>query len=360
MRYGRLITGMMLAFSVMPVSARDKDFKVSEEQQRVMTAEADDFIDAMPEGLQDRQRIAVEHAIRGDLSSLREIRRQRNVAADLPENVETKDIVAASGAASGIPMRLYRPVSPAHGKLPLLVYYHGGGWTFGSINSCSRFCAEVAATGEALVLAVDYALAPENSFPAGLLDCVAAAEYASEHASEWGSDPSLVSLGGDSSGGNLASAAAMMLAHDREEGKGAEIRSLVLFYPVVSNTVSREGSSRKYGKGYGLDSNLMESFIEAYSDEPVKTLDGGKGFDGLMEPLEADEEVWRKLPPMLVVQAGRDILFDQGREYVERSRKMGLDVERVEFSGAVHLFITVEGQPTAFRKAVDMTAAFLK
>ena len=152
----------------------------------------------------------------------------------------------------------------------------------------------------------------------------------------------------------------MMLAHDREEGKGAEIRSLVLFYPVVSNTVSREGSSRKYGKGYGLDSNLMESFIEAYSDEPVKTLDGGKGFDGLMEPLEADEEVWRKLPPMLVVQAGRDILFDQGREYVERSRKMGLDVERVEFSGAVHLFITVEGQPTAFRKAVDMTAAFLK
>ncbi len=355
-----VILAVSAALFCLDAESGNKNYSVSAREQKAMTAEADDFIDAIPDGLQDRQRIAVDHAVKGDVSSLADIRKSRDVAPEYPAEVEVRDFIPVSGSASGIKMRLYRPAGREDSsRLPLLVYYHGGGWTFGSLDSCAKYCSAVASSGDAIVLAVDYSLAPEDSFPAGLLDCVAAAEYASAHAEEWGSYPSLLSLGGDSSGGNLALATALLLADDDESAPKADIHSLVLFYPVVSNDSSREGSWCRYGKGYGLDAQLMESFITAYKDDFVAGI-SEDWMKGLMEPLKADDEIWRRLPKMLVVQAGRDILFDQGREYVEQSRKRGIEVRHVEFTGAVHLFITVDGQPTAFAKAVSLTTDFLK
>lgn len=362
-------TAISLALSVLMAGGLHSQaagkFDISRDEQRIITMEADDFIDALPEGLQDRQRIAVEHAMRGDMSSLKEIRGSRNEQPQYPAGVEIKDIIPTSGAAAGLKMRLYTPSSRSNGKLPLLVYFHGGGWTFGSLNSCGKYCASVAATGEAIVLAVEYSLAPEDPFPAALFDCSASVEYAAKCASEWGSDASLISLGGDSAGGNLALSTALLFADDSEdEGRDIAIRSLVLFYPVVSNTIPvgeqrKKGSWNRYGRGYGLDSRLMETFVKAY----VPADDGGvatEGFKTLLEPLKAEDRLWRRLPPMLIVQAGRDILYDQGKEYIEQSRNKGIEVENVEFTGAVHLFITVEGQSTAFAKAVDLTVEFIK
>lgn len=315
----------------------------------MMLNEADDFIDSMAEGLQDRQADAVLHAMRGEGNQLLSLRRSRNSCAPISENVDTVSLTG-DGNARGLAMRLYRPKVHTGTPLPLLVYYHGGGWTIGSINSCSAFCNALATTGKVAVLAVEYSLAPEQPSPKGLYDCMAAAEYARAHAAELGSAPEFVSLGGDSSGGNLALAAALGLRRDNTMLQ--PVRSLVLFYPVTEAVNDKSDSWRKYSRGYGLDGRLMEAFISAYL--------GGRSASPAESPSASPEDALAKLPPVLMVSAERDILFDQGTRLHEHLGRLGVKSERVIMPGAVHLFITVSGQPTAFAKAVELTAAFLK
>ena len=234
-------------------------------------------------------------------------------------------------------MRLYE-IENDTTTLPLLIYLHGGGWTFGSINSCSRFCDAIAASGAARVLAIDYSLAPESPFPAALNDCTAALEYAHTNAAILKTTPALISIGGDSAGGNLAVAAALKCGC-------LPVRSLILFYPVTKAYADDSESWNKYGHGYGLDADLMAEFNKAYTI-------GTSPHNPLISISSAKTENLAKLPPTLLVGAGRDILRDQGKEFADRLPGI---VRRVEFPGAVHLFITVPGQPTAFKKAVELS-----
>ena len=217
--------------------------------EEVFRREADAFLASLPAGWQERWRRAVRQAAAGDGRALAEVRRSRNGMPPLPEGVRAVRIAPR--------MMLYVPAAPsasvtsvvpvssaahaasasASGPLPLLVYFHGGGWVLGGIGSCARFCAELAAAGHVLVLAADYRLAPEHPFPQGLDDCMRAVETALRRASEWGGSPERVSVGGDSSGGNLALAVAL---RRRAEGL-PPLRSLVLFYPVV--TARADGSA---------------------------------------------------------------------------------------------------------------------
>lgn len=345
----------VLLFS--PASAT-ADILISEQEKTAMLNEADDFIDDMPEGLQDRQCDAVLHALSGQGADLQKIRLSRNVPAPVSDAVECSDITP-DGTARGISMRLYRPKDAA-APLPLLVYLHGGGWTIGSIASCSRFCDAVAATGKAEVLAVDYSLAPESPFPDGLSDCVEAVRFAASHAGQLGTADNLIFIGGDSSGANLALATALRLGM---EADSPAIKGIVAFYPVLKGGPDGSESWRKFSKGYGLDARLMNAFFEAY----INGTDGCNSSNGadsvaqdpLMSPADAPDSMLEKLPPLLIVNAGRDILNDQGKDFHARLAKLGNDARRVEFPGAVHLFITVDGQPTAFGKAVALTADFL-
>ena len=166
----------------------------------VMRRQADGFLQALPDGLQQTQTLAVEKAIAGDNAALMAVRNSRNTRQTLSENVSVRQLSES--------LRLYEP-SGVDGRLPLLVYFHGGGWTFGSLNSCARFCDAVAAMGGVKVLAVDYRLAPEHPFPCGLHDCCDAVAYARDNAALLGIDASRISAGGDSSGGNLALAVAL-------------------------------------------------------------------------------------------------------------------------------------------------------
>lgn len=304
----------------------------------LMAGETKVFLAGMPSGLQQRQTDAVLQAIDGECTALAQVRNARNTTPEISENVEIVSV--------GPSLCLFRPrhASPDR-RLPLLVYLHGGGWTFGSINSCARFCDALAATGETMVLAVDYRLAPEYPYPCGLLDCVAAFRFATEHAGEWGADPERISVGGDSSGGNLAVATALYL--DAEGGE--KPRSLLLFYPVVKAYDDRSESWRKYGTGYGLDAALMKAFNKAY-------LHGGAVHDtDFVSVADAGDDVLSGLPPVLLVAAGKDILCDQGREFAGRLNNVGVHIRRVEFPQAVHLFITVPGQETAFGEAVRLS-----
>ncbi len=323
----------------------------TEEEIAAMLREADDFIDDMPEGLQDCQSDAVRHALRGQLSELQDERMRRNKKSVLSDRVERIDFTG-DGDARGIAMRLYKPKDKENGPLPLLVYFHGGGWALGSIESCARFCDSLASSGKAMVLAVDYSLAPENPYPKGLYDCVGVVKYAMDHAAEWGSDSGLVSLGGDSSGGNLALAAAMRAEEFLPEE--LKVKSLILFYPVVKAYADNSKSWKTYSRGYGLDSRLMEAFNEAYlSSSNVEATAPD------VSPGDSSDEKLSKMPRVLLISAERDILTGQGKEFIERLQSVGSDADRIEFPGAVHLFITVEGQPTAFGKSVAVAADFL-
>lgn len=318
----------------------------------VMTAQADDFIDSMPDGLQDSQADAVTRAIGGDLSSLLAVRNFRNASPQYPECVEVTDLAPDLSAGRPSAMRLYRPaVAAGDGPLPVVVYLHGGGWAFGSLNSCAEFCASVAATGRAIVLAVDYPLVPDHTLADALAASVAGIRYAVAHAAEWGSAPGLVSVAGDSAGGHLALLAAMK--YD-ESGPQQPVNSIIAIYPVATLDVPdrkdagyRDSSWRRYGRGYGLDSRLMSAFLDA----ALSTVDSAsrEGYDPLKR-LSTDKS---KLPPTLIISAGRDILLDQSYALAETLAASGSEVTHEVYPGAVHLFITVPGQPAARTRAVN-------
>lgn len=321
---------------------------LTDSDSTVMRQEADQFIRTMPRGLQDSQRQAVIAAIGGECSELERVRNSRNSVVPLSENVITRDFQIENIAGGRASMRLYYPKDTESRDLPLLIYFHGGGWTFGSINSCSRFCDALAASGKTAVLAVDYSLAPERPFPGGLTDCIAAINYAFEHSSELGIDPQMISVGGDSSGGNLALAVALTRLNP-----ALPLRSLVLFYPVVRTESDDTGSWQQYGNGLGLDSALMDAFNRAYLSS------GASPDDYRVSPAYASDEQLTRLPPVLMIGAERDILTSQGQEFAARLRKLGIDITHLILPGTVHLFITVAGQDRAFNKSVELTVSFL-
>ncbi|MBD5357076.1 MAG: alpha/beta hydrolase [Bacteroides sp.] len=353
-----LLAGLLLTVSMGVTSGKgNKICELTKQEKTQLLNEADDFIDELPDGLQDRQADAVLHAMQGAAFELQEVRQSRDKSFTYSDNIKITDICPIDGMARGINMRLYQP-KVNNDKLPLLIYLHGGGWTFGSLNSCAAFCDALTSSGNIAVLAVDYSLAPENPFPRGLSDCIAVVEYVFANTDKLGTSPTLISLGGDSSGGNLALATSIYMIGTQKSDK--ELKSLILYYPVVNINNENTGSWRQYSRGYGLDRRLMDAFSSAYDDNgrsPEQI--GNISKDVLKSPLSAPEDILAKLPPILMIAAERDILADQGKAFTEKVKKTGNSIERIEFPGSVHLFITVPGQPTAFNKAVALTADFL-
>lgn len=294
--------------------------------------EADTFLAAMPENLQARQAEAIREAIGGNCGMLETIRRSRNTPPLLPSGVTRR--------AVGDNMTLFRSLRHENDIIPLLVYYHGGGWTIGSINSCTRFCSAMALKGIA-VLAVDYRLAPENPFPAGLDDCISAAKIGADSLDLW--KCSGIVLGGDSSGGNLAISTVLSFPPDTFDG-------LAVFYPVTKAYADNSPGWQVYGHGFGLDSDLMEAFNAAYTYDI---------YNPLVSPAMASDDDLKNLPPTLIVSAERDILKDQGREFANRLSLLGNAVTYDMIPGAVHLFITVDGQTSAFNYAVSAASEFI-
>lgn len=313
--------------------SKTKNVSVADPEMKV---QADLFLQNMAADLQHRQAVAIRQAIDGNNIPLNAVRNARNTPPQLSDNVQARMLTPS--------LRLYEPKAEKKKTTPVLLYFHGGGWTFGSLNSCGRFCNAMAASGQMKVIALDYRLAPEHPFPAGLDDCAEAVRYVREHAEALGIDPKQICLGGDSSGGNLAIACAM---HPSCEGV---IHSLLLFYPVTKAYNDQSHSWNAYGKGYGLDAEIMEEFNRAYvGDDDVRNTRISVG-------LCTNEELQR-LPRTLLIAAGRDILRDQGCEFAER---LGRKATRVEYADAVHLFITVPGQDKAFDEAVKASVEFIQ
>ena len=300
-----------------------------------MKAEADAFLKSMPSDLQHRQTVAILKAVSGDANDLVAVRNSRNTQPKYADNVATRMLTET--------MRIYEPKDGSGKRLPVLLYLHGGGWTFGSINSCGRFCNAIAASGKMRVVAIDYRLAPEHPYPVGLDDCVGAVEYIIGHSDDLQIDVKRITIGGDSSGGNLALATALS-----RQCRG-KIESLLLFYPVTKAFADGSESWMLYGQGYGLDAEIMEAFNLAY------TLEADAYSTSISVGLCDDDEL-KALPRTLIIAAERDILRDQGKELADR---MGDKAKRIEYEGAVHLFVTVPGQDAAFGRAVDDAITYM-
>lgn len=294
--------------------------------------EANSFLANMPNKLQEHQAESIRKAISGESGLLYNVRNARNLAAELPKDVSRTEISQN--------LTLFRSNRYDNDTIPLLIYFHGGGWVFGSINSCSRYCGAMAEKGIA-VLAVDYRLAPEHPFPEGLNDCMDAINLALDNMEEWKCNS--ISVGGDSSGGNLAIATAMSFPK-------STFCSLILFYPVTKAYADGSNSWKQFGNGFGLDSELMNAFNNAYTSDL---------YNPLVSPAEASDSVLSKLPPTLFVAAERDILRCQGADFADRLAQLGVELKYILIPGSVHLFITVAGQPTAFCRSVKESSGFI-
>lgn len=305
--------------------------------QQAMQHDEATFLKQMSPTLQHTQMLAVRAAMQGNTQALQQIRESRNVSPTLPSDVQAFSLTPT--------MTLFKSKQPNHTPRPVLLYLHGGGWCFGSINSCARFCAAVAKAANICVVALNYRLAPECPYPAPLDDCRSAFHYLKQHANEFGGDTTHISIGGDSAGGNLAIATAMTVG-----GKN-NIHSLIPIYPVTELFTRPTPSWCTYAQGYGDDAELLEAFNEAYAR--------GQQQNPLVSVGLATDESLQQLPPILLISAGHDILFDQTATWANRLQSLGHSVSYHVFPTATHLFITVPGQPTAFNEAVRLTSEFL-
>jgi acetyl esterase len=238
--------------------------------------------------------------------------------------------------------RLYRP--EGDGRLPLLVYLHGGGWMLGSIDSFDTLVRALANAAGAIVLSVGYRLAPEAPFPAGLEDCLSAVRWAASNAAELGADPERLAVAGDSAGANLATVVARRLRGE------VDLRMQALIYPVT-DAGCNTASYREFGERHGLTAASMQRFWNLY-------LDGADGMHPDASPLRAQDLTgW---PPAIVLTAGCDPLRDEGEAYADALRAAGVEVECHRYEGAIHGFWRWLAATQLSRRAVEQVAGALR
>ena len=245
-----------------------------------------------------------------------------------PEDVDVVESRSVPGPAGDIPVRVYRPAAaPLGDPRPILVWFHGGGWVIGDLDTADVTCRALANATGAIVVSVDYRLAPEHRFPAAVDDCVAALEWVIAHGDELGGDPSRIAVGGDSAGGNLA-AVVSLAARD----KGIAVRHQLLVYPVTDATFTQP-SIDENGEGYLLTKESMLWFGDHYLGAQ------GDPKDPRLSPLHADELAG--VAPATVFTAEFDPLRDEGEAYAERLREADVAVELTRFDGMVHSFFAM-------------------
>jgi acetyl esterase len=247
-------------------------------------------------------------------------------------------------AVAGRPARLYVPTD-TEGRGPVLLFFHGGGFMYGDLDSHDATCRFLAERSGVRVLAIDYRLAPEHPFPAAYDDALAAHRWLVDHAAEVGADPARLAVGGDSAGGNLAAGVAIAAVR-----AGLPLAFQLLVYPAT-DAVRRTDSAAAYAEGFYLTRAFMDLANASY-------LPGVDLRDPRVSPLYAD--LPRGLAPALVATAGFDPLRDEGEAYARRLADAGVHVELRRFPGQIHGFFNVVGVGRSARAAVAELAAKLK
>jgi len=272
----------------------------------------------------------------------------RKVLQPDAEDVAEVRELAATGPAGPIPLRLYRGKGCAgYAPQPALVYFHGGGWVIGDLESHDQVCRALANAIPSVVVAVDYRLAPEHKFPAAVEDALAATRWVAEHASGIGIDSGRLTVGGDSAGGNLAAVVALAA----RDGSGPAIRAQLLIYP-------------------GTDMGLEHASHHRHAAQLPLTRAGMHWFVGHYLNGEEDKADWRAsplrakslagLPPALVITAEFDPLRDEGEAYAEALKRAGVVVALERFPGQIHGFLSMGRIIEDAQRAVALCADTLR
>jgi acetyl esterase len=238
-----------------------------------------------------------------------------------------------------IRLRMYSPFGDE--PFPAVLYFHGGGWVFDNLDTHDHVCRSLCKGAECVVISVDYRLAPENKFPAAVVDCYEATKWVSENSEAIKVDPLRIAVGGDSAGANLATAVSLTA---RDSGKPA-VSFQLLVCPVTDLSTFDRDSCKRYANGYFLTLSQMKWFKELYVEKP------DDAYDPRVSPLLAYDLTG--LPASLIITAEFDLLRDEGEKYAQRLQSCGVPVQCSRYNGMIHDFFLLLGLVDRARDAMD-------
>ena len=273
---------------------------------------------------------------------------RRHITQPVPPEMGQVRTLQCPGPHGAIDLRLYRPLGVAGDvALPVLVYYHGGGWVIGDLDTHDTLCRGLAQGAGVAVVSVDYRLAPEHRFPRAVDDCVAATRWVHAQASSLGVDATRIAVGGDSAGGNLA---AVVSIAARDAGD-LPLAFQMLIYPATDQRRIAPSHTRN-AEGYLLTRESMNYYHDHYLPDPAQDLDWRAS--PLLHPDLS------QLPPALVLTAGYDPLRDEGIEYAQALTAAGNRAVQISFERQIHGFITMGKVLDEANAAVAICAAQLR
>lgn len=254
------------------------------------------------------------------------------------------------GPSGKVNVRITRPVG-ATGKLPVVMYYHGGGWVLGDKETHDRLVREIAVGANVAVVFVDYTPAPEAQYPIQNEESYAAMKYVAEHADELNVDASKMAIAGDSAGGQLAASTAIIA----KERNGPKAVCQVLFYPVTDAGMET-GSYNEFAEGVWLTKKAMAWFWDAYVPHLAQRSEAHAS------PLQATQEQLTGLPATLVITDANDVLRDEGEAYAQKLTLAGVPTLSARYDTTIHDFVMLNALSAtpATRGAIDHACAFLK
>ncbi|WP_413709962.1 alpha/beta hydrolase [Rhizobium sp. Rhizsp82] len=263
---------------------------------------------------------------------------------------QEENLTIKAGPTGEIKLRIVRPVH-AKGTLPVVMYFHGGGWVLGDADTHDRLVREIANGADAAVVFVDYERSPEARYPIAIEQAYAATKYVAEHAKQFKVDASRLAVAGDSVGGNMTAAVTLMA---KERG-GPAIDQQVMFYPVTDANFET-GSYNQFANGPWLTKDAMKWFWNAYLPDEAKRK------EPTASPLEASLDQLNGLPPALIITDENDVLRDEGEAYGRKLSQAGVRVTSVRFNGTIHDFVLLNAisETPAVRGAIKLASDTLR
>lgn len=272
----------------------------------------------------------------------------KHVGGEVAPVHKTED-VSLPGPNGYIPVRIYTPRSKKE-LLPILIFIHGGGWVLSDIETHDPICRILCNEAECIVVSVDYRLAPEHKFPAGLHDCYAVAKWLHDNAITIDGDANRIAIGGDSAGGNLAAAVTLMAQAENQENQPRFVLQL-LIYPLMD--LSKDAPSRhQFAEGHFITLRAIHWCGDMYLTDKADI------FNPLASPLLAED--LHNLPPAFIITAGYDPLKDEGEAYVEALRQAEVPVEHICYEDMIHGFFNMFGLTRGGKKGIQSCAVALK